>query len=542
MIHARQIRLALIFVLLASALSVMSATATPGDNSERSSETIKLERASPDSDATGPPSAPAAAAMRYGALPADPAALAAGKLDAQGRIGADNDDTPTVVSPKPVKTLAWEGVRQVGIAPSDSTGAIGTTRYVESVNSRVAIYNRAGTQLAIGGLGPWWNMGSANVFDPQVIWDPTTNRFYYTGDAVFGDTDNRLAYGFSKTASPTNLTTDWCKYQVEYGVDFPDYPKLGDSRDFALIGVNVFSPTSFIGSDIIGIGKPGAGTTCPDGSSFAFGIATDLNVGGVTQFTPVPANQTDTNGFGWVLTRPASVPASTLGLFKVSKNLDGSPNIQSVGNNITVPSYSLPANAPQSGSPFLLDSSDTRLTQAVSAVDPSRANRVGIWTQHTVFGGAGAMVRWYQINPLTRSVIQTGIVQSPTLFIFNAAISPDRVVRGTTRAFGSNMVIGFNTSSSTTFPTIAMASKRGVDTRSGFVTIKVSPGPNIDFTCQAPPNSCRWGDYAAATPDPAAPTTGATGQVWLTNQWNANGTITGVTTTAWKTWNWAAKP
>jgi hypothetical protein len=109
------------------------------------------------------------------------------------------------------------------------------------VNSKVGIYNTSLSLLNSDTLNNFWGESGADVFDPQIMWDATTNRFYYTGDVIFSSTDNRLAFGFSKTASPSNATTDWCHYDITYGTDFPDYPKLGDSQDFAIIGVNTFN-------------------------------------------------------------------------------------------------------------------------------------------------------------------------------------------------------------------------------------------------------------------------------------------------------------
>src|SRR5262249_54143691 len=124
----------------------------------------------------------------------------------------------------------WQGVNQLNAAPSDSTGAIGTQRYVELVNSVIAIYDRTNNApMATNTLNTLTNAGSGpQVFDPQVIWDPTTDRFYYATDVVVDAAHNFLAFGFSTTASPNNATTDWCKYFVSYGAEFPDYPKLGD--------------------------------------------------------------------------------------------------------------------------------------------------------------------------------------------------------------------------------------------------------------------------------------------------------------------------
>ena len=48
------------------------------------------------------------------------------------------------------------------------------------------------------------------------------------------------------------------------------------------------------------------------------------------------------------------------------------------------------------------------------------------------------------------------------------------LVRGSTRGFGGNMVLSFNTSSSTTFPAIRMVSKRAANSVSPSVLVKSS--------------------------------------------------------------------
>jgi hypothetical protein len=504
-----------------------------------------LEAATGGGDGTLGPAA--ARALRQGYLVPNQTAYERAKMAAARSVGLAATYAPQSAA-APSAAVTWKGLANAGLTPSDSTGAIGTTRYIETVNSKVGIYDRTGTLINSDSLGNLWQESPNSNFDPQVMWDARTKRFYYAGDSVAGSLDNRLAFGFSKSASPNNATSAWCHYQVGYGSDFPDYPKLGDSRDFALIGVNVFTGNSFTGSDIVGIGKP-AGTsaisTCPNASTFAFGIGRDITTanGTTRAFTPVPATEVDSNGTGYVVARPVSVPATSLTILKVTKNLDGTPNIATTGTNVSVPSYSIPASAPQSGTGRTLDTSDTRATQAVAAIDPSNDDAFALWTQHTVSGGAGAEVRWYEINPATATLLQSGKVTSSTLFSFNGAISPDRVVNGTTRAFGNDMVLGFNTTSSTTFPTIKMVSKLAGSAQSAPVKIKGSPGFDVDFDCASSTAVCRWGDYAAATPDPAAPTGAATGVVWLTSMWNRNGsTINPATGTAWQTWNWSANP
>jgi hypothetical protein len=527
-------------------------------------------------------SAVAAAAMLGGPLPADLDELERGKREAaafaeeeapgstdpaadaspvgdvrrdRGRSARDALGTPlrgvdpgldavaAGVSPAPTIAPSWQGIDNSGRAPSDSTGAVGPTRYVEVVNSKVAVYDRGGRTLASATLGNWWNVGTAASFDPQVLWDSGTERFFYAGDAVYGPSDHRLAFGWSTSASPGLGTGDWCRYTFRYGAEFPDYPKLGDSADFLLIGVNVFAGDSFRGADVVAIAKPAPGATCPALSTLKLGIGRNLSVAGTRQFTPVPANQVDAGPNGWVVTVPSSgTQRSSLGIFRVTKSSTGLPTIQTAGTSLAVQAFSLPRNAPQSGSRHLLDSGDARLTQAVSAIDPLRGGRLGLWTQHTVLGGAGSAVRWYEIDPASRTLLQSGTVAPRGVHAFNGAISPDRVSRGATRAFGSNMVLGFNISSPTTFPSIAMVSKRGDDSVSAPVVVRTSPGPAIDFSCAAGGGVCRWGDYAAATPDPAASATDAVGRVWSSNTWTRDGRVTGENGTSWATWNWGARP
>ncbi len=385
--------------------------------------------------------------------------------------------------------MAWQGLSDSTVTPPDSTGAIGTTRYVELVNLKYAIYNRTGSLLASGGLDTLTGDSIDGLSDPQVIWDPGTSRFYY---AVLDYLSDNLQVGFSKTDSPSSAS-DFCKYDVDfgYGSDLPDYPKLGDTADFLLIGSNVFGGGLFFDrSDVAWLGKPAAGTitTCPSALSSGWplltGVKQDLrNADNSQADMPVPANQTDGSSTGWVVS--AYDGGNKLNVFQVTKNVNGTANIAGTGTAISVSSFAPPPSAVQRGTSEELDTLDARLTQAVSAVDPAHGTSVAIWTQHTVSGGAGSQVRWYEINPSGASIFQSGTVSSGSLYVFNGAISPDRVVNGATTAFGSNMALGFNTSSSSAYSAIQMVTKIGAGAQSSFQLVKQSTGPNIDFSCNS---------------------------------------------------------
>jgi hypothetical protein len=496
-------------------------------------------------------------ARPVGAVPVrvpDRSAYAAQKAAANAtaaRLATRASASVPMVPLAPSLVRNWAGQRDTTGAPSDSTGAIGTTRYIELVNSKVAIYSRtSNTPTASGPLlqltGCATSACTDSVFDVQVIWDPALKRFFYTtmdtgSGSSFG---NILNFGFSTSPTPTLSASSWCRYGFGFGSTLPDYPKLGDTKDFMLIGTNDFSGSSYVGSTIAWVSNPPSGSTCP--TTFKSGITNPLkNANGSPAFTPVPANQTDASSTGWAVARPVSIPsggATFLTLFKVTKSATGSATIPTTGTSVPVSAYKVPAAAPQPGTSFRLDTLDGRLTQAVSAVDPVHRSVTALWTQHTVFGGAGAQVRWYEINPATHSLIQHGTISSTSLYTFNGAISPDRRVNGTSKKFGGDMVIDVSQSSASALAAIKVASKIGANAISALRLVATSTAADTGFDCMTitSPNLCRWGDYAGASPDPAAPTTGKTGQVWGTSMLSAPGG--GASSAGWTTRNFAVKP
>jgi hypothetical protein len=441
---------------------------------------------------------------------------------------------------------SWSGASTSTFAPSDSTGAVGNSSFIQLVNSQFSIYNKTtNTPLATGTVSTLAGVSSADsVFDVQVIWDPTTKRFYYTMIDVANSATNNLAFGFSKSSSPdSGSSSDWCKYSLGFGAQFPDYPKLGDSKSFALIGINVFAGSVFTGAEALAIHKPQSGSGCP--SSPKVDTKTGLKTSSSSlAFSPVPANEIDTKGSGWIVARPTSTPSTKLAVFKVTKDSDsGQAKIQKTSANISVDKYNVPPPALQGGSTATLDTLDSRFTQAVAGVDPNHDDKFAIWTQQTIAGGGGSKVRWYEINPSTPKLLQKGSASNGSLYEFNGAISPNRQVSGSTGKGGSNMLMNFSSSSSGSFPEIRMLSKKGGKSQSGQVVVLASPGPLGGFDCANSSEdaaTCRWGDYASATPDPKDKS-----KIWNVSQW-ASGELPvcpgfGCVAT-WRSQNFVASP
>ena len=91
-----------------------------------------------------------------------------------------------------VGNYAYEGQFALNVTPPDSTGAVGPTRYVQLVNQRFAIYSRGSSiPLSQGTLDTFTDTPGGSLFDPQIIWDSTTRRFYSVVVALDGAGNER---------------------------------------------------------------------------------------------------------------------------------------------------------------------------------------------------------------------------------------------------------------------------------------------------------------------------------------------------------------
>lgn len=407
--------------------------------------------------------------------------------------------------------------------PPDSTGAIGPSHYVEMVNSMIGIYDRKLNPIIQQTFTSFFGLSDPNdrYCDPQVEWDPQGNRWFYSllycGSPSSGP--QSFDFGWSQTADPTGA---WCgPYQVDTGTVLDDFPRLGHDDNFLAIGTNLFDSTgTFLSANIWAIPKPlPAEVTCPAtaaATAFADPSKPLLATDGGKAFAPVPANSIQSTPNGYILSADlpdATTPqASKVMAWHLAKNADGTPALIADGQ-IPVSPYGFAPDVPQPGSTWLLDSGDTRFTQAIALTDP-RIGALAVWTQHTIAdpGGSGrSVIRWYEVRPSTLSMVQTGTLASPYDYIFNGAISPSSA--------GSDAIIIYNRGSASLYPVIAAQSRQG-STPAGAMDegeLMLAGGSALTFnrTCGQPSSTspCRWGDYAGATPDPTQ-----TGVVWGSSQ------------------------
>lgn len=466
-------------------------------------------------------------------LSPNPAQLRRAKAQAEGQVsgGESGGGSPQTRSPLS-RAAVFGGLNKPGMAasgsttPPDTTGAIGPDHYLEFVNGTgITAYDR--NLNPVSGpvdLAEFLGYPADSVFDPQIQWDPVWNRWIFVMDDIEegGETTHYLAYGWSKTANPTDLTTEeaeegagagWCVYFLNTEDEFDDYPKLGHSDSGITIGTNVFAP-AFITAHIWSIDKPSLPGTCPARGPEDVGVAGSEaepleTAGGKPVFTPVPANNAHSSPNSYVVAagfKPGEPQNQIAGWHVVGAGA-GATLVED--GDMEVAAFEVPAPVPQPGTAEKIDSGDTRLTNAVGAIDPD-AGQEAVWTQHTIDGPGGrSVVRWYELLPGTQTVRQEGTASDPEQFVFNGAISPS--------AQGDSAAIDLNVGGETLFPTMH-AQSRDVHTplgeMEGDVLLGTSAGAAVDHSCDISEEEfCRWGDYAGASPDPVVP-----GVVWGSNQ------------------------
>jgi hypothetical protein len=456
------------------------------------------------------------------------------------------------LSPNPSYRLSpgWHGLDAAGVSaadegfccvPPDTTGSIGPSNYVETINTTVAVYDRNLNLVGSLDLASFAGAGSLNVSDPQIQWDPRGQRWFYSLVAFTSNfSSTSLLFGWSTTADPTNLSAGWCRFGISTGTLLQDYPKLGHDDNFIAIGANEYdmskSSQPFVTAQIWAVRKPSVGDASCTTPSAAFSFANAnrplKNADGSLAFTPVPANTADASTGDFIVaahtpTLAPMGPQTKIMAWHLGLQGNGSPGLSADGD-LAVASFDVPASVPQPGGP-VLDSLDARLTQAVAHVDPNASGAEAVWTQHTINGPGGrSVVRWYELLPATHTVRQQGQVASATDFVFNGAISPSIA--------GSDAAVFYDRGGASEEPVVAgqgHGSAAALGTLdSGEVVLAASTSVDNDLSCSAPYGPpCRWGDYGGASPDPVN-----SGVVWGTDEVSGP-TIFGFP--GWGTYNFA---
>ncbi|MFL6530029.1 MAG: dockerin type I domain-containing protein [Chthoniobacterales bacterium] len=456
----------------------------------------------------------------------------------------------------PAPSLTFPGMSAAesgcGCLPPDTDGDVGPNHYIQSVNSSIKIYDKAGNVLlpattynsffsGLAGSGTACGLNQ-NDGDGIVFYDHVADR-WVVSDFAFttfpGPGPFYQCIGVSKTSDP--VAGGWWLYAVQVDPantgQLGDYPKFGMWHDAWYMTVNLFSgltqaTETFNGVRVFAFPRAAMinGTGAPNTGAVAFTI-TPAGLGDSYSLVPAsfrtgspPPAGTDEyllaidspSGAGVVQTKVhawrfhvdfANPANSTLGV-----GVNHTPNAD-ITVDPFVDAYTSTTNiVPQPGTTAKLDTLGDKLMTPL--VYQNRNGTESLWVSHTINnnqGGTGpTAIRWYQFN-VTGNTIPATPAQQQTFNGNNDGVwrwMPSIAVDG-----AGNMAIGYTASSDTLEPSIRWAGRLAADAVNtlGQGEATMTPGGGH----QTSPSG-RWGDYSYMSIDPKDNLT-----FWHTNEYYA---------------------
>ncbi len=401
--------------------------------------------------------------------------------------------TVIVKKPGPNQTGAGNGGY-----PPDTTGAIGPSEVVYTVNQTINVYSRKGVLQKSTGFGAFF--GTSDLLsDPRVVYDTLWNRWVVTDTRVppaSGDTVSACFWiAVSKTAKATGA---WYTYRscsgggIFVNGDLWDYDQLGITQDAILVTGNIFGSSGFKGAAMMPIPKAeiynGFGWSSP-----IFTLPTSVG-------TIAPPVVADINGIGFFLAIDAS--RAVLDLYRGTELSDEYQASFVLQAQIAVPTYGLPPNALQPGTSQVLDTLDGRFQNASTQYSNS------LWNVHTVIGtGARPMPIYYQIDTNANTVIQSGaLVESSTSNDFNPSVAANS---GGDAFFTWSTTDALSSSGGQHNAAVRFSGRLAADPLGAVGPGSVLFTSPVALTGDLQNGIQRWGDYSRVALDPVTSTCGA---------------------------------
>jgi hypothetical protein len=406
------------------------------------------------------------------------------------------------LSPTAGGDFSFLAVTSTGWTPPDPHMAVGPGHIVVMTNGQIAFFDKAGNNLfrdeIENSFGFWGSLGATNfVFDPEVIYDPYTNRFMAMAceRASTGANHGFYLLAISDDSDPTG---SWFKYRIDAtpsagGATDIDSPNIAVDQNVIYLSADFFTPTSKLHVMML------------DKSSV-------IN-GGTPVFTSLIVTNDQSQGFP--VTYDSTAPAQYMIGFKFNtattvkmyaiQNALTVPVLTSL--DVTVPSYGQPEDPPQMGTTVRPETFEARFWSAVY--------RNGhLWATHHV-NGSRVRQRWYEFDmanwPVsgTPTLVQSGEIDlGGTIRTFFGSIWVDAA---------GNMGMVYARSSPTEFLSMERTWRAAGDPAGTTRTpVQIIAATSAD-------TSGRWGDYSSTNDDPSDP-----GHFWGHHEYRTSNWLTRV--------------
>ncbi len=400
-------------------------------------------------------------------------------------------------------------------APPDTNMAVGDTQIVQWVNVSFAVFDKGAGSISAGpilGKFLWQALGGpcAANNDGDIIaqWDNAAHRWMLAQN-VFNSPGNAPPYYACVAVSTTaDALGTYYLYQFPLGNGFPDYPKWGRWTNSWAQTMNNFGPYArgFVGAEVCVYDKTKLLQGNPTPGQVCFQLTPNddsLLPGDIDSTTPPPAAQDE-----FFIGSVAAVNTSHLSLYSVHIDWAHKSLATITGANnsqlIAAPTYSGSCNGsfggdcvPQKGISDKLDSLGDRLMYRFAYYNDPIGGVQHWYVNHAVQASAGQIgLRWYEFQAPQISILPAGL----TLFQAGtyAPNSNDRWMGSIAADRNNNILAGYSVSSSTLYPSIAVAGRLKTD---ALGTLK----PELSVvagTGSQPGTGNRWGDYSSMRIDP----------------------------------------
>jgi hypothetical protein len=377
--------------------------------------------------------------------------------------------------------------------PPDTIISAGPSHIIEMTNSGIRLSSKENSNIQTQKVTEFFERPNKFLFDPKVYFDKISNRFF----AVILEFDtspktSRFHLAISRTPTPSNLTTDWCRYRISgiSGDSAADFPGIGMNENWMALTANNFRFSDDMFSKVLikVINKSvlvNNTNSCPAIKVFSF---TNPN-----SFTVQPAlHYSATNLPGNPLFMVSTIfgPNNRYELWRIKGAVGSKPSLTKT--NVTGLSYSIPPNAKHKGEAELFDTSDNRMLQV--------AFRNGsLWSSFTTGCSFGELpnescVRVVQIIPNESSGatgFEASIGGGANRFFWMPGIAVNQ---------SNDVVITFQRSSPGLFLGTAYTGKR--NNASKFEPFRVAKAGQCNLKDVDDSGRNRTGDYTGAQADP----------------------------------------
>ena len=437
--------------------------------------------------------------------------------------------TSTATVSAPSSGTQWQGLDEAGYGagwPPDPNGDVGPNNYVQTVNTSVGIWDKAGNRQAAFTFDSLFSAGqtgtpcdNANQGDPVALYDPFGDRFIVTDFAWSNYSTGPFyqCFAVSKTGDPVNGGWWFYAFQTAAGSTLPDYPKLGVWPDGIYMSANDFASTgsgSYQHAQVWAFDRQKMEAGDKTATAVSFSLA--KTVGGVTVFSLLPSNARSVTG-----APPAGSPnyfASIYGsyairVWKFHVDFTTPANSTFTGpTNVGIATFNVgPSDVPELQGNNI-DTLSYRLMMQNQYTNIG--GRESLWLTHTVGNGGTpnvAQVRWYEL-PVTGGTVSSVRQQSTW-----APDAKNRFMPSLAVDKKGDMAIGYSVSDASMYPALRYSGRLAGDALSTLTQGETTLVQGLGFQCctfSDGSTNTRWGDYSAMTIDPDGCTFWYTGEYY----------------------------